>query len=110
MVDFTFFEVEVEVENLLHLQSNFFRMVHIHQISPNTLTLERLAELIATPHQLKLSETSRQLIQKNRAYLERILSETDTAIYGVNTGFGKLCDISISQEKLEQLQYNWWSD
>jgi len=81
-------------------------MVHTHQISPNTLTLERLAELIAKPHQLELSEASRQLIQKNRAYLERILSETDTAIYGVNTGFGKLCDISISQEKLEQLQYN----
>ncbi len=81
-------------------------MVHTHQISPNTLILDRLATLIATPHQLELSGKSRQLIQKNRRYLERILSETDTAIYGVNTGFGKLCDISISQEKLEQLQYN----
>ncbi len=84
----------------------FFRMVKTHQISPNTLTLERLAELINTPHRLELSEASCRLIQKNRAYLERILNDTDTAIYGVNTGFGKLCDISISQEKLEQLQYN----
>jgi len=84
----------------------FFRMVYTHKISPDTLTLEKLATLIATPHHIELSDTSSRLIQKNRAYLERILSETDRVIYGVNTGFGKLCDISISQEKLEQLQYN----
>ncbi len=81
-------------------------MKKVHQISPDAIGLNDLAALIKDDYQLELSEKSRALIQKNRAYLERILSETDAPIYGVNTGFGKLCDIRISPEALEQLQYN----
>jgi histidine ammonia-lyase len=45
-------------------------------------------------------------VQKNRAYLESKISQPEAVVYGINTGFGSLCDIQISEENLEQLQEN----
>jgi histidine ammonia-lyase len=41
----------------------------------------------------------------SRALIERIVAEGQT-VYGVNTGFGKLADVRISNENLAQLQTN----
>lgn len=52
-----------------------------------------------TPHQ-------KEKIQKNRDYLDNRLQKKDDIIYGINTGFGSLCNVQISQENLEKLQEN----
>jgi len=55
---------------------------------------------------VKLSETVKKRVQKNRAYLDAKISDKNQIIYGINTGFGSLCDVQISQENLEKLQEN----
>ena len=40
-----------------------------------------------------------------RSFLDE-KSDNSTPIYGVNTGFGSLCNKSISKEDLEELQVN----
>jgi len=53
-----------------------------------------------------LSDESKEKIQKCRDYLDRKLSETQTPIYGINTGFGSLYAKNIPKDQLEKLQEN----
>lgn len=55
---------------------------------------------------LSLSDDCRQRLQHCRAYLDDKLRQSDALFYGINTGFGALCNIRISHEETEQLQEN----
>lgn len=78
----------------------------IHQISPKQLTWEVVENLIKNNPKLELSKESISLIQKCRDYLDQKMANDHTPIYGITTGFGSLCNKSISKEKLSQLQKN----
>lgn len=78
----------------------------MHQISPALLTLETIADILANQQSLCLSEESGRRIRHCRHFLEKKLSESDELFYGINTGFGSLCDIRISEADIEQLQHN----
>ena len=54
---------------------------------------------------LELSAEAVQRIATNRAYLDNILSKGNT-YYGINTGFGSLCNVRIEPNELAQLQEN----
>jgi histidine ammonia-lyase len=43
---------------------------------------------------------------KCRQYLDDKIAGTDGLIYGINTGFGSLCNTAIGKEDLSQLQFN----
>ncbi len=77
-----------------------------HYISNDILDLEVIRELLATDKKLALSEEAKLFIQKSRNYLDKKILESDLPIYGINTGFGSLCDVKISTENLRQLQEN----
>jgi histidine ammonia-lyase len=79
---------------------------HIHFISPEKLTFEIIQDILENNIRLELSEKSKQLILKSKAFLDRKLNESDKPIYGINTGFGALCNIEISKEELSKLQEN----
>lgn len=53
-----------------------------------------------------MSDESKERIKKCRDYLDRKLSETQTPIYGINTGFGSLYAKNIPKDQLEKLQEN----
>lgn len=78
----------------------------MHHISPDHLSLEQLGDLLNHRQPLALSDAARHRIRHCREYLERKLTASDDLIYGINTGFGSLCNIRISDEDIEQLQYN----
>lgn len=71
-----------------------------------TITLEEIASIINNDAKLSLSAKSLEKIQKCRAYLDQFNSHTGAPVYGVNTGFGSLCDTVISSDNLEKLQEN----
>lgn len=77
-----------------------------HHISPDHLDLDTLFGILTTRRPLSLSDAARQRIRHCRAYLEQKLSDSDQLIYGINTGFGSLCNIRISQHDIEHLQHN----
>jgi len=78
----------------------------IHYISPEHISILRIGEIIDNHERIALSDESRQRILKCRNYLDKKIAETETPIYGITTGFGSLCDISISADQLSQLQHN----
>ncbi len=81
-------------------------MENSHYISTDVLTLEALQEIISQHKTLALSEEATINIEKCRAYLDQKMATNETPIYGINTGFGSLCNVKISNENLSQLQEN----
>ena len=81
-------------------------METIHSINKNWLTLETINSIISNQQTLKLSEEATELVVKCRAYLDSKLERHDKPIYGINTGFGSLCNTEISDEDLGKLQRN----
>ena len=81
-------------------------MSNIHYISTDVLSLEAIQEIIYQHKTLELSEEARVNIQKCRDYLDAKMEANETPIYGINTGFGSLCNIKISNENLSKLQEN----
>ena len=68
--------------------------------------LEQLQDIISQHKTLALSEEAKINIQKCRAYLDKKILTSTEPIYGINTGFGSLCNVVISNENLSQLQSN----
>ena len=81
-------------------------MDNFHYISSEVLSLETVQEIISHHKSLALSEEATLNIQKCRTYLDKKMASQETAIYGINTGFGSLCNVKISNENLAQLQSN----
>lgn len=77
-----------------------------HCINKNWLTLEIIDDIISNNKKLELSEEATALVVKCRTYLDEKLGRHDKPIYGINTGFGSLCNTEISEENLEKLQRN----
>jgi histidine ammonia-lyase len=58
-----------------------------------------------TPQPLNLSQPAADRITQNRDYLDRILAGGET-YYGINTGFGSLCNVRVAPDELARLQEN----
>lgn len=78
----------------------------IHHISTERLTIDRIGEIISTGTKLALSDEAKNLIKRCREYLDKKMESQQTPIYGVTTGFGSLCNISIGEDDLSALQRN----
>lgn len=78
----------------------------IHSISAAHLSIERIGEIIRGDYKLELSDDARQRILRCREYLDKKIEENNSPIYGVTTGFGSLCNVSIGEDHLAQLQIN----
>lgn len=56
--------------------------------------------------QFSLSENARTRIERSHVYLLNKIKSSVEPIYGINTGFGSLCDIEIGASDLSELQSN----
>lgn len=63
-------------------------------------------ELLLKGESLDLDQSIEDKVNKNRDYLINKVNQSDDPIYGINTGFGSLCDIKIPKDQIHQLQVN----
>lgn len=61
--------------------------------------------ILSDPKKAKLNKEAKQKILKSQQNVQEIVA-SDRTVYGINTGFGPLCDVKISEEETAQLQYN----
>ncbi|MFO7790341.1 MAG: histidine ammonia-lyase [Bacteroidales bacterium] len=78
----------------------------IHEISPEPLSFNVIKEIIDDKAEIRVSQRSLDAIEKCRRYLHEKMEKQHQPIYGINTGFGSLYDVSVSNEDLSQLQEN----
>lgn len=81
-------------------------METVHYISSELLSLEIVNDIITQGKKLELSEEARANIEKCRNYLDEKMKSHSDPIYGINTGFGSLYNVKISNENLSKLQEN----
>src|SRR5216683_2339851 len=74
-------------------------------LRPGDLRLADLRRIARAPVALTLADADRSAIAASAAIVARIVREGAT-VYGVNTGFGKLAQVSIPADQLEALQHN----
>jgi histidine ammonia-lyase len=74
-------------------------------IGETPITLAHVRAALAGPLSCELSPKAKALIAKSAETVARVL-KTGDAIYGVNTGFGKLAKTRIAIEDLSKLQIN----
>ena len=70
------------------------------------ISFEDLRSIVKGNHLVTIGQNAIEKITNCREYLDRKIENSEERIYGVNTGFGSLCDTKISKEKLAQLQLN----
>lgn len=71
----------------------------------DTFTISDIMAILEDPKAAKLNEESRNKILRSQQNVKQIVA-SDRTVYGINTGFGPLCDVKISEEETAQLQYN----
>ncbi len=77
------------------------------RIDPNkTLALPTLRKALRDREEIGLSGEAEKRIEECRRFLEQRVKNDPSPIYGINTGFGALCETSISDQNLETLQHN----
>lgn len=76
-----------------------------HEISLDYYTLDDLRSLVEAQPCLGLHPDVRSKIQAGADYVRR-KAEEDRYIYGVNTGFGSLCETRVRPDEMSTLQHN----
>ncbi|MGA7852413.1 MAG: histidine ammonia-lyase [Candidatus Acidiferrales bacterium] len=75
------------------------------QIDGENLSFELLHRVVFDGAKVELAAAARAKMLASRAVVERLIESGD-AVYGVNTGFGKLASVRISREQIGELQVN----
>lgn len=71
----------------------------------DTFTISDIMAILDDPKKAKLTKESKQKILQSQQNVQQIVA-SDRTVYGINTGFGPLCDVKISEEETAQLQHN----
>ncbi|MDZ4759435.1 MAG: histidine ammonia-lyase [Bacteroidota bacterium] len=69
-------------------------------------TIEELGKLLAATEPHELGSDMIQAIEHCHQFLKQKIAKPGAVFYGINTGFGSLCDTVIDSNELEQLQIN----
>ena len=75
-------------------------------VGSEKLTIDRIEQLLERNEQIELGKKAVDLIVRCREYLDEKMASCDTPIYGITTGFGSLCNVSIGNKDLSKLQVN----
>src|SRR5690554_1763796 len=81
-------------------------MPDTHYISSDILDLSIIKDIVEKQKKLALSEEAQLNIKKSKDYLVNKMKDNETPVYGINTGFGSLCNVKISADNLSKLQEN----
>ncbi|HEU5140138.1 MAG TPA: histidine ammonia-lyase [Bacillales bacterium] len=71
----------------------------------NRLTLSEVERILYQDEPVQASTESWKRVKESRAAVEKIVEE-DKVVYGITTGFGKMSDVLVERENVEELQLN----
>lgn len=78
----------------------------IFNIDQTTHYLKDVEVLLEAGAKIKLGEMAKERVVKCREYLDNRMKSQKEPIYGITTGFGSLCNVSIDEDELSTLQKN----
>ena len=75
------------------------------QYGIDTLTLDKVIQITENQLPAGLTNKAIEMVNKCRSFVEK-MADGSKAVYGVNTGFGPLCDVQITPSETSMLQRN----
>jgi len=75
-------------------------------VGDERLTIDRIEKILSDNERIVLGDEAVKRIVRCREFLDEKMSTCDTPIYGITTGFGSLCNVSIGPKDLSRLQEN----
>jgi len=81
-------------------------MAKAFKIGDQPLSISSIVEVLETNTPIALSKSAQKKVKDCRKYLDNKIASSSEPIYGINTGFGSLCNHKISDGELAQLQKN----
>src|ERR1035438_5849650 len=75
------------------------------QLSGQPLSLHEIARIADASVRVQIPDAAVAQMDASRAVVRRV-AENDLPVYGINPGFGKLCEVRISNGELARLQLN----
>lgn len=75
------------------------------QLRGQALALKEMAEIASGKVRLELAPAAMAQMEASRRVVWRVVEE-HRPVYGINTGFGKLCEVRIADDAIESLQLN----
>lgn len=76
------------------------------ELTGEWVSLDQLDKWLNSDVEIHLSKQLKEGVIACRKYLDEKVASADRLIYGVNTGFGSLCNTAIDEQDLETLQRN----
>ena len=77
-----------------------------YRIGDNPLSISDVSKIIQDGADIVLSISAKKKIKRSKEFLDLKVKNSNKPIYGINTGFGSLCNHKIDNNKLSELQYN----
>ena len=78
----------------------------MYQLNGETIGFDTLRTLFFNRTELTIGEKARGQVEQCRSFLDEKLESDGQSYYGINTGFGSLYNITISETAIETLQEN----
>jgi histidine ammonia-lyase len=78
---------------------------NIWKLKMDFYSIEDLEYLLENKPKIELDETVIEKIEAGSRFVMEMV-QNDMYIYGVNTGYGSLCETRVKQEEIKKLQYN----
>lgn len=72
----------------------------------NSISIEEVINFLESGEKITLKKDTLKKTQKSAEYLSNKIKKSNKPIYGINTGFGSLCNIKITKSQIKQLQKN----
>ena len=70
------------------------------------LSIQDIEEISIDRRKISITKASLKKVKECRKFLDDEIVRAEKPIYGVNTGFGSLCNTVVPPSELEKLQYN----
>lgn len=70
------------------------------------LNIENVQHFIDSQEKLEIGEHNILKVNECYQFLQNKINQSDQLIYGVNTGFGSLCNTKVENKDIQDLQYN----
>jgi histidine ammonia-lyase len=77
-----------------------------HAITLDSMGLQAFLEAVESKQPFLLGNDAQAAVEACRNFLNEKLNTREAPVYGINTGFGSLCNTTIEDHQLEALQVN----
>ena len=82
-------------------------MKPVVELDGESLTIPQVAEVAERRIDVRLAASARRRMEASRAWVASAAGDASgLTVYGVNTGYGSLARVRISEERIEELSWN----